>query len=190
MKRIYMSLIFVFCIFTLTSCANYEKQYDDNTLVVNKNGSLVEISVEDFKESKVEAEKLSAYIDEQIDTYNGNAGNMIKKKFISTEDMSHVKLVLEYKDIVSYDEFNLLDYTLTDIADIKEEDLTGSFTSADDKKASPSDIVALEKGKVLKLTEATDVVIKGDILYYNGEVTIQDGVASTSGKKDAIIVFR
>ena len=177
-------------VFVLEGCTNYAKQYDENTLVINKNGSLVEVSVEDFKDSKVSADKLSAYIDEQIEAYNNEAGNVIKKKFIDTEDMSHVKLVVQYKDIDSFNGFNLLDYSIKDIGDIEEEDLTGSFTAADDKKASPSDIVALERGKILTVSEATDIVIKGEILFYNGEVSIKDGVAVTSGKKDAIIVFK
>ena len=190
MKRLNMAVLLIASAFVLGGCTNYAKQYDDNTLVVNKNGSLVEISVEDFKDSKVSADKLSAYIDEQIEAYNNDTGNVIKKKSIDTEDMSHVKLVIQYKDIESYNGFNLLDYSIMDIGDVEESDLTGSFTSADDKKAGPSDIVALERGKILTVSEATDIVIKGDILFYNGEVSVKDGVAVTSGKKDAIIVFK
>ena len=176
--------------FVLAGCTNYAKQYDENTLVVNKNGSLVEVSVEDFKDSKVSAESLSTYIDEQIEAYNNENGNVIKKKFIDTEDMSHVKLVVQYNDIESFNGFNLLNYSIKDIGEVEESDLTGSFTAADDKKAGPSDIVALERGKILTISEATDIVIKGDILFYNGEVSVKDGVAATSGKKDAIIVFK
>ena len=115
---------------------------------------------------------------------------MIKIKSIEAEDLEHVKLVLSYKNIDSYDTFNLLEYSLKDIGEVKESDLTGSYTSADDKKTSPSDIIAEEKCKVLTISEVTDVAVKGEILYYNGEVTIKDGIATTSGKKDAIIVFR
>lgn len=174
----------------LTGCTNYAKQYDKNTLVVNRNGSLVEVSVEDFKDSSVKAEDLSAYIEEQVDNYNSDAGNDIKMVSIDTEDMSHVKLVLSYKNVESYDAFNLLEYSLTDVNNVEEASLTGSFTSAEDKKVNPADIIAEGKGKVLILSEATDVVIKGTVLYYNDEVTYKDGVATTSGEKTAVIIFK
>ncbi len=174
----------------LTGCTNYAKQYDKNTLIVNRNGSIVEVSVEDFKDSKVKAEDIESYVSEQIDNYNSNVGKGIKMVSIDDEDLSHVKLVISYDDVNSYDAFNLLEYTLTDVNDIAEENLTGSYTSAQDKKAKPSDIIAEGKGKVMIISEATDVVVKGSILYYNDEVSVKDGVATTSGKKSAVIVFK
>ena len=174
----------------LTGCDNYSKQYDTNTLVVKGNGSVVEISVEDFKGATVDADGITSYVEEQIDTFNESADSKIKMKSIDTEDMSKVKLVLSYKDMDSFDAFNLLDYSFVDIEDAKEADLTGSFTSSDDKKTSPSEIMAEDKGMVLTITEATDVVVKGTILYYNDEVTISDGIAKTSGNKNAIIIFK
>ena len=189
-KKLYVLICLLAFPFLITGCTNYAKQYDSNTLVVSRNGSLVEISVEDFKEAAVGADNISAYVEEQVDNYNNNAGNKIKVKSINTDNLEHVKLVLSYKDIESYDEFNLLEYSLKDISDVKEEDLTGSYTSADEKKTNPSDIIAEEKGKILTISEATDVVIKGSIMYYNGEVTVKDGIATTSGKNDAVIVFK
>lgn len=190
MKKLKMTAMLVLLIGILTGCTDYSKQYDSNTLIVNRNGSLVEVSVEDFKDTSVSADNLTSYIQEQVDAYNMDNGNMIKVQSIEAEDMGHVKLVLSYKDIDSYDAFNLLEYSLDDIEDVKDSDLTGSYTSSEDVKINPSDILAEDKGKVLKLSEATDVVIRGSILYYNDEVTISDGVAVTSGKKDAVIVFK
>ena len=190
MKKLQIMTALICMLGLMTGCDNYEKQYDSNTLVVKRNGSVVEISVEDFKDSTVDAGGITAYVEDQIDTYNETSDSEIKMKSINTDDMSHVKLVLSYKDIDSYDAFNLLDYTLVDIADVNEADLKGSFTSADDIKTSPADIMSEEKAQVLSVTEATDVVVKGDILYYNDEVTVKDGVATTSGNKVAVIVFK
>ncbi|MBR1599660.1 MAG: hypothetical protein IJ661_12220 [Lachnospiraceae bacterium] len=190
MKKLQGLAVMVCMIGLLTGCDNYSKQYDTNTLVVKGNGSIVEVSVEDFKGASVDAEGITSYVEEQIDTFNEGSDSKIKMKSIDTEDMSNVKLVLSYKDIDSFNAFNLLDYSFVDVADAKEADLTGSFTSSDDKKTSPSDIMAEDKGKVLTVTEATDVVVKGTIMYYNDEVTIKDGVAKTSGNKKAIIIFK
>ena len=190
MKKLHGLAIMICLAGLLTGCDNYAKQYDVNTLIVKGNGSLLEVSVEDFKDSSVDADGIKTYVEEQVDAFNENSESDIKIKSINTEDMSHVKLVLSYKDIESFDSFNLLDYSMVDIDDAKEADLTGSFTSSEDKKTSPSDIMNESKGKILTVTEATDVVIKGNILYYNDEVSVKDGVATTSGNKNAIIIFK
>ena len=41
-----------------------------------------------------------------------------------------------------------------------------------------------------RVPEKTDVVVKGDILYYNDQVTIKDDVITTTGKANAIIVYK
>lgn len=190
MRKLQIMLMLMCITGVLAGCTNYSKQYDANTLIVNKNGSLVEVSVENFKDSSVDADSISTYVEEQIESYNDSSEDKIKMKSIDADNIEHVKLVLSYKNIESYDTFNLLEYTLKDIGEVKESDLTGSYTSSDDKKTKPSDIMAEEKCKVLTISEATDVAVKGNILYYNGEVSVKDGIATTSGKKDAVIVFR
>lgn len=191
MKKIQLIFVTAMVMFTLSGCTNYAKEYDRNTLVVKGNDSLVEIAVEDFKDSSVKAEELSAYIKEQIEAYNTEHGkNMVKNKSIDTEDMSKVKLVLTYKDMESYNGFNLLECTLDDFSNIKESDLKGTFTSADGKSVKAADMENTKKAKVLILSEAADVVVNGDILYYNKEVTVKDGVASASGEENAIIIYK
>lgn len=190
MKKIQLVMLLSAVLCLLTGCGSYAKKYDKNTLVVKKNGSLVEVAVEDFKDSSVKAEDLEAYIEEQIEVYNGEKGKSVKKSFLNTEDMSKVKLVLSYDDMDSYNGFNLLECTLDDYANVKEEDIKGDFTSADGKTVKYTDLSGAEKAEVLILSEATDVVVKGDILYYNSQVKVKDGIATTSGKGNAIIIFK
>lgn len=191
MKKIQTVIIAIMIMCVLSGCTNYVKEYDKNTLVVKRNGSLVEIAVEDFKDSSVKAEDLSAYIEEQIETYNsGQEKKMIKNKSIETEDMSKVKLVLSYKDMESYNGFNLLECTLDDYSNIKESELKGTFTSAAGNEVQSGEMENVDKAKVLIFSEAADVVVKGDILYYNKEVSVKDGVAVTSGEENAIIIYK
>ncbi|MDE6434187.1 MAG: hypothetical protein K2L07_08155 [Lachnospiraceae bacterium] len=190
MKKIQLIMFFVAFICLLTGCSMDAKKYDKNTLVVKRNGSIVEIAVEDFKDSSIQAGDLEAYIDEQIEDYNGENGKLVKKSYIDTEDMSKVKLVLNYKDMESFNGFNLLECTLDAYENVKEEDLEGDFTSADGKNISYTKLSGTEKADVLILSEATDVVVKGDILYYNDQVSVKDGVVTTSGEGKAIIIFK
>ena len=191
MKKFSRTLLMMLAVATLTGCTNYEKEYDKNTLVVKGNGSLVEVAVEDFKESSVKAEDLSTYIEEQITNYNNENGkNSVKSKALNTDDMSKVKLVISYKDIESYNGFNLLECKLQDFSEIETSDLKGTFTSVDGKSVKVKDMENTKKAKVLIISEATDVVVKGDVLYYNNEVSVKDDVVTTSGEDEAIIIFK
>ena len=190
MKKVQLVMLIAAMLCMLTGCSSEAKKYDKNTLVVKGNGSLVEIAVEDFKDTSIKAEDLESYIKEQINDYNGDNGKLVKKTFIDTEDMSKVKLVLNYKDIESFNGFNLLECTLDDFANVKEEDIKGDFTSMDGKTVKSTELTDTEKAEVLILSEATDVVVKGDILYYNDQVKVKDGIAATSGEEKAIIIFK
>lgn len=191
MKKILMVLSVLIAIGTLTGCTDYAKEYDKNTLVIKGNGRIIEIAVEDFSESDVSEEDLSVYIMEQVDEYNSQyEKEMIKTEDLLTEDMENVKLVIEYKDIQNYNEFNMLESILADFSEVDEADLKGSFTSSEGKTVKVSKMENTKKAKVLILSEKTDVVVDGDILYHNKEVSVKEDVASTTGKGKAIIIFK
>lgn len=191
MKKILLVLSMVLVLGALTGCTDYAEEYNKNTLVVKGNGSLVEVAVEDFSESSVTPEGLSVYITEQIDKYNNTQDkDMVEKDTLLTEDMSKVKLVLKYKDMESYNGFNLLDCTLADFSDVDEKDLKGTFTSADGKSVKVGKMEGTKKAKVLIMSEKTNIVLDGDVLYYNKEVSVEDGVISTTGKGNAIVIFK
>ncbi len=191
MRKIRLVLSMILVLGVLTGCTDYAEEYDKNTLVVKGNGSLVEVAVEDFSDTSVSVEDLSVYITEQIDGYNEKQDkDMVKKDTLLTEDMSKVKLVLEYKDIDSYNGFNLLECTLADFSDVDEKDLKGTFTSSDGKSVKVGKMEGTKGAKVLIMSEKTDLIVDGDILYYNKEVTVKNGVASTTGKGNAIVIFK
>ena len=175
----------------LSGCTNYAKKYDENTLVVRKNGSLVEVAVENFTDSAVGASDLEAYIEGQIEDYNEEQGEkLIKNTSMDTEDMSHVKLVLTYNNMEAYNGFNLLDCVLDDFSNVASEDLKGTFKSLSGETVKVSDMEGTDKAKVLIFSEAANIVVNGDILYYNEEVTVTDDVVITNGESKAIIIFK
>ena len=175
----------------LSGCTNYAKKYDENTLVVRKNGSVVEVAVENFTDSAVGASDLEAYIEGQIEDYNEEQGEkLIKNTSMDTEDMSHVKLVLTYNNMEAYNGFNLLDCVLDDFSNVASEDLKGTFKSLSGETVKVSDMEGTDKAKVLIFSEAANIVVNGDILYYNEEVTVTDDVVITNGESKAIIIFK
>lgn len=191
MKKILLVLSMVLVLGTLTGCTDYAKKYDQNTLVVKSNGTLIEVAVEDFSESSVTPEGLSVYITEQIDQYNDTQDkDMVEKDNLITEDMSEVKLVLKYNNMESYNDFNLLHCTLDDFSDVDEKSLKGTFTSVDGKSVKVGKMEGVKKAKVLIISEKMDIVLDGTVLYYNKEVSVKDDVISTTGKGNAIVIFK
>lgn len=192
MRKIKLAIVFVLAVSCLTGCASDAKKYDKNTVIVKKNGAMEEIAVEDYTDSSVQAEDLKTYIEEQITSYNDENGkNSVKKQSLDTEDMSKAKLLLSYKSMDDFNGFNSLECSFAGIEDVKESDLTGSFKSAEDgKSAKKADILESKKAKVVTLSEKTNVVVKGTLLYYNDQVTVKDDVISTTGKENAIIIFK
>lgn len=190
MRKIFL-LCMVCMLAILTGCKNYAEEYDKNTLVIKGNGSIIEIAVEDFSESSVTAMDLTAYIEKQIMEYNSTQDkDVVENDTLLTEDMSKVKLVLKYKDIDAYNGFNLLECTLADFSEIDEDDMKGTFTSADGKSVKVGKMEGTNKATVLIMSEKTDIVVDGDILYYNKEVSMKDGIATTTGDDEAIIIFK
>ncbi|MDE5778433.1 MAG: hypothetical protein K2I10_08040 [Lachnospiraceae bacterium] len=191
MKRIYFLTMLALAICVLSGCSNYSKDYNKNTLIVKRNNSLVEVAVEDFEGMSVSAEDLTSYIDEQIDAYNDkHEKKSVKRASIDTDDMNKAKLVIAYKNIESYNGFNLLDSVLDDLSNVEEAELKGNYKAADGKEVSFEKLSDTEGAKVLVLSQKTDVVVKGEILYYNEQVTVKDGIAACSGNDKAVIIFK
>lgn len=191
MKRVSVAFTMALTVLLCTGCTNYAKEYDNNTIIVNKNGSIVEVAKEDYKGTDVSAEELERYIDEQVNLYNEECGSKcIKKKALLTEDMSKTKLVLKYSSVEDYNGFNSLECILCDYEDAKDDILKGSFCNAQGESVTSDKFENTDKAKVLVISEATDLVFPKEILYYNKEVKIEKGVITSSGKEDAIVIFK
>ncbi len=191
MKKMNFMIIAVIMMCVLSGCANYANKYDKNTIIIKKNNSIVEVAVENFKDSSVKEEELISYIEDQIKSYNDENGKgKVTKKSINTEDMSKVKLVLAYKNIESFNSFNLQECRLDALSNIKKSELKGSYTSAEGKKVEYEDLKDVDKANVFIVSEAADIVVSGDVLYYSEEASLKDGIVTTTGKDNVVIIFK
>lgn len=191
MKKISGIIIMLMLAAVCTGCTNYAEEYSKNTLVVKSSGKIIEIAVEDFKDTKVKAEDLTTYIKEQIDAYNKENGwHCVKQKTLLNDDLKNVKLVIQYKNIDAYNGFNAYDCVLTDYSEVDKDLLTGTFKGSDGKTVKVAKFKNTDKAKVLIVSEATDIVLNKDVLYYNDQVTIKKGVITTSGKDKAVIIYK
>lgn len=191
MKKLRIMVMTLLLMCLCSGCTNYAEKYSKNTLIIKNNGTLIEVAVEDYKDTKIKAEDLTNYIEEQIRTYNDENGKgLVKKNKLLTEDMSKVKLVLKYKNIESYNGFNAYECVLTDYSEVDKEYLSGSFTGSDGKKVKKDKFKNVENAKVFVISEPTDIIIDKEILYYNSQVSIKNGVITTTGKSEAVIIYK
>ena len=172
--------------FFLTGCSNVEQDATCNTLIVNGDSTLIDVSVEDYTGITYDEEELKSFINDAIDEYNSDSENAVKLKSF-TNDNDNIKLVMSYASIDDYNAFNQTEYILDDAERIA---LDGSFTTADGKSIEAADL-ELSNAKALVLYDATNVVLDGTLLYYNEEVTVSDTDALTvSGEDTAIIIYQ
>lgn len=191
MKKMNFMIIAVIMMCVLSGCANYANKYDKSTIIIKKNNSIVEVAVENFKDSSVKEEELVSYIEDQIKSYNDENGKgKVTKKSINTEDMSKVKLVLAYKNVETFNGFNLQECRLDALSNIKESELKGSYTSAEGKKVEYEDLQDVDKANVFIVSEAADIVVSGDVLYYSEEASLKNDIVTTTGKDSAVIIFK
>lgn len=180
------------CLLTvlLSGCGDIASSYDRNTLIIKGNGSILEVAVEDLQNLGVSEEDIASYIVQQIKDYKEKSGKSVNEMMIDASDLSKVRLVLEYEDMESYNGFNEADNRLISYQEATDADLKGSYTSASGEQINVTGLKDASKAKVLLVTDATDIVVKGEILAWNEEVTLSEDVATTSGNGTAVILYK
>ena len=103
-------------------------EINENTLKLSPNGTLLEISCEDFNGSAIDTDGLEEYINSEIDEYNKKAGvNKISLVEFQEQD-GVVKTAIQYSDVATYNSFNMMDldinlYDADKAYDIMMEDM-------------------------------------------------------------------
>ncbi|MBR1865457.1 MAG: hypothetical protein IJ801_03020 [Lachnospiraceae bacterium] len=190
MDRICEMVTVVLLMSLLTGCGNTAKDYQENTLIINRNDSILEVAVEDFQDSQVKQEELEAYIKGQIDAYNEKNGKKIRMRSIDAEDLSQVRLVLSYEDMDSYNGFNEQDCALEEYANVETGSLKGTYTSPDGTQVNMDELTEVQNARVLMVEAAIDIVVKGEILCFNEEISVKDQIATSTGNGTAVIIFK
>ncbi len=119
---------------------------DEDTLKLSPNGTLLEISCEDFSNSDIDVSGLEAYINSEIDSYNEKAG-VSKISLVEYQEQDGVvKTAIQFSDIATYNSFNMmkLDINLFDakVAEdvIKKDMATETDATQIVMTASPTEI--------------------------------------------------
>jgi len=160
----------------------------NNVIVIEKNGSLTETSVEDFDTSEYDGEELRKMIDDTISEYNGSGDEKISLKTLDIKD-GKARAVINYRSAEDYASYNGKTFV---IGDAKDLDITGITLADDNNTVLTRDAMEKVKGKYVLLNDDTRISLPGNILYVSRNVT-KNGKKTADVKKagiDSVIIYK
>ncbi len=187
MKRKGILIGLLFGIVLLAGCSKGLDSFEANTMTIGKDGTIQDVSVEDFSDGNYDMNNLESFINDEIADYNDSAGteSIILGQFETENKLA--KLQLNYTTMEDYNNFNNTDYSLTSFAD---STISGSVTSVSDGSSVAIADIEDKEYQVLKVADAMNIIFQGKAVYYNSDVTENNGVFTSSGEGTAIIIFK
>ena len=159
-KTVSVFLIFVLCL-SAVSCGKDKSVEEDapvekvsqigdlkeNTLKFGSNGTIIDISVEDYNGTDIEPSEVESYINSEINTYNNEKG--IKKVSLDEfqVDSGIVKSAIQYADLDTYNEFNGTDIVLS-MYDIDDANKIAEEEAEEAASKNDADQVALDTASI------------------------------------------
>lgn len=187
MRRRYLLAGLLIGLMTMTGCGYELDAVSQNTMTIKKDGTIVDVSVEDYSDGDYSMTELETFITDEIAEYNKKHGeNRVILDHLNT-DNNIGKVQLSYSGMQDYNGFNHTEYELEDISDAE---LSGSFVSAEDGGSVAAADIQQSGLQVLRICDAMNVVCKKKVLYYNSFVTEQDGTYVLSGEGEAVLILK
>ncbi len=191
-----LMLTLVFC---LTGCKSEVKvaDFDENTLVIHKDGSVTEIMVDSFDQDYYSQSELESYIDEQLKDYNRShpsssdeegAVSIKKDKVLVEEEMAKVELT--YESVDDYEDFNLIELELDTADDVTGDVMMLKFRDAEGNKVSYSQLEDLDKYQAVTVHTTIQVSVDGDIAYVSDNVTMIDNSTAKCEGTLSVIIYK
>ncbi len=159
---------------------------NENTLMVNANGSLIEISCQDF--DGIDISNLEAHINQEIENYNNEMG-VVKLSFLEyIADQNRVRTAIQYSDLDTYNDFNNLDVQLT----MYSVSMVDDFVKEEIEKQKQNEVVIdtsidVEEINVEELEEAGYSI--EDIEQLQAEQQVPEEEEEVATVTDAVATF-
>lgn len=183
-KLLSTGIILIIVCGVLTGCGT-SKDADTNTLFVEKNNSIVEVSVGDFDKDYYDKDEFKDYVKEAVADYKEEDGvGTVKFKKLSVEDKT-AKLNMQYSDYKAYSAFVGEEVFVGTVVQALAEgyEFDADFTAVEDGKlkdaVAQEDVVANDDYKVVVVTKPIDVAVHGTITYVSDGTEIKDKKTAT-----------
>lgn len=179
---------------SLLSGCNFNKNIETNTIVVQKDGSILGVIVDVFDKDYYNSEELQQKIQNDVAEYNSTAGtdSIVIDKYEVTEQ-KQVYLYLKYKTFKDYIDFNekeLFVGTVSDAYEAGKAFMEMSSVSNQSDVLSAEDVLERGSSKIVIFEEPICVKVNGKISYVSGGVKeISKKEASADGEGPFCILY-
>ena len=192
-KKILVLIMSVLILCLACACGKKKENYigdiNENTITINEDGSIREIACENFSDTSYDISGLKDDIKSDIEKYCGSDKKDAVKLLEYKEDSKIVKVAIDYKSLDDYNAFNGTSYMnsqdLLAFGDVALKDMAGNdiYVSGIDTSVAAY--------KIFSADSAFTLNISGEIVYYNGHVSINgSNSAKFDGLGNAIIIYK
>ena len=127
MKKLSLLFLSVIMMIMISACGKKEEEeakpeyvrpdifegYEQSTLILKQDGSIVEIAIQDYNGSGVDYSQLKTYIEEEVKNANSTLNSDCIALTDYFDDNGVIKAAIHYTDINAYNYFNGTDYILS-----------------------------------------------------------------------------
>ncbi len=193
MKRIYIGLLLL-CVTVMTLGCTKGDKVKKTTLYVENNGKVTEAIVESLDKKYYDADEMEDWIEEEVDGYNKEHGNVVDLKKCEVED-EIAKVTFEYEAMADYSDFNHVKAFCGTIAQAEKAGyrFEGEFLSTKDKPSiTHMELEGSKKYKAVIMEDSQTVILENDILYASPNVKVNGKKATveTGTGELAYIIYK
>ncbi len=156
------------------------KDITENTLQLSSDGTVLEMSCEDYSEQGIDTNGVEDYIRGEIDAYNKESGLSKMSLVEYREDSGLVKSAIRYNDIDTYNDFNVMDIVNISYDKNQADEVARDEAEARLKAAvTVTEEVEIDEEALAEAGYSLDDLEDGAINESSGEVaTASDAVAT------------
>lgn len=195
-KPLYIILVAIMGACCITGCKKGASMklsdLNESTILLLGNGKVQGASVEEFDKSYYDKDELKDFVKNDIDTFNAKDGNeeAVKLEEFNVSDKT-AKVLLSYKDIAEYNEYNSSDIQVLTMEEAVEKNVLPDtlLDVLNSSEVSKADVSANADYMVAIANELIDIQTEGKIKYYSNVMLMNEQTAQSMEGKTSIIVY-
>ena len=199
-KKCAVLILAVVLVLSVSGCGGSidVSKFTENTLVINKDGSVTEVSVDSFSEDYYTQEALEQYVNEEVDTYNEQhpaASGKEKDKVIKVDTVKvsedNARVVLDFASVEAYTDFNSASLDYVKASELSDDVKALSLKDADGQSVGAwSAIEKPEDYQAVVIYAPVQVAVSGKIAYVSENVTVTDKSTAKCDSTPAVIIYK
>lgn len=179
----------------ISGCSKKIYKTDESMVYITKENSVVGAIIEKFDKSYYSNDELKAFVENEIDAYNSEAGDEKAITITKFEVEDQVAtLFMKYKTVEDYTTYNDTELYSNKVTKAVKDGIAfdGTFIKVSNQtKVKKKEFVKNEKLRVVVLKGQAKVEVDGKILYVSKNVNVEArDIAVTAADEDNYIIYK